>query len=138
VDGGGRYGKGYLHTQRSIDPNDYIFRWHFPFDPVMPGSFGMESIIQTMQEWLLDTEEARSLRDPGFVLPVGVPLVWKYRGQFEPTDKMATLEVHVKDVQTRPGRLRAIADASMWKPGLRIYQLTDVAVELREKGAQPW
>jgi hypothetical protein len=34
--------------------------------------------------------------------------------------------------------VRVVADARMWKPGLRIYELTDIAVELREEGAQPW
>jgi len=98
----------------------------------------MEAIIQAMQEWLLDSGLAGGLRDPGFILPVGVPFSWKYRGQLLPADGMATLEVHMKNIETRPGRVRVTADASMWKPGLRIYELTDVAIELREKGAQPW
>jgi 3-hydroxymyristoyl/3-hydroxydecanoyl-(acyl carrier protein) dehydratase len=138
VDGGGRYGQGYLHAQRPIDPNDALFEWHFPLDPVMPGSFGVEAVIQTMQEWLLDTDVARGMHEPGFIIPVGVPFSWKYRGQFLRDDGLATLEVHVKAVETRSGRLRATADASMWKPGIRIYELTDVAVELREKGSAPW
>jgi 3-hydroxymyristoyl/3-hydroxydecanoyl-(acyl carrier protein) dehydratase len=138
VDGGGRYGKGYLHSQRRIDPDDWFFVRHFHLDAVVPGSLGVETAIQAMQEWLLDSEPAGSLRDPGFVLPVGVPVSWKYRGQFLPTDGETTLEVHVKEIQTRPGRVRLIADASLWKPGLRVYELTDLAVELREKGAQPW
>jgi 3-hydroxymyristoyl/3-hydroxydecanoyl-(acyl carrier protein) dehydratase len=138
VDGGGRYGKGYLHAQRPIKADDWLFNWHFPLDPVLPGSFGVESVIQAMQEWLLDIGGAEGMHDPGFVLPVGVPFTWKYRGQFLPTDRMSTLEVHVKQLQSKPGRLRLTADASMWKPGLRIYELTDVAVELRENGAAPW
>jgi 3-hydroxymyristoyl/3-hydroxydecanoyl-(acyl carrier protein) dehydratase len=138
VDGGGRYGKGYLHAQRNIDPGDWFFERHFHLDPVIPGSLGVESVIQAMQEWLLDSGFTDGMRDPGFVLPVGVPFTWKYRGQFLPTDSMSTLEVHVKDIQRKSGRLRVTADASMWKPGLRIYELTDIAVELRENGAQPW
>ncbi|MGW3290801.1 beta-ketoacyl synthase [Streptomyces sp. NPDC001002] len=138
VDGGGRYGKGYLHARRPIDPADPLFDWHFPMDPVIPGSFGMEAVIQALQEWALDSGFADGLRDPGFVLPVGVPFRWKYRGQFLPTDETSTLEVHVKQIETRAGRVRVTADASMWKPGLRVYELTDVAVELRENGALPW
>ncbi|MEV2215005.1 beta-hydroxydecanoyl-ACP dehydratase [Streptomyces sp. NPDC050997] len=138
VDGGGQYGKGYLHAERTIDPQDWFFARHFHLDPVIPGSLGVETVIQAMQEWLLDSGLAEGMRDPGFVLPVGVPFTWKYRGQFLPTDGSSTLEVHVKEVQRKSGRLRLTADASMWKPGLRIYELTDIAIELRENGAAPW
>ena len=71
-------------------------------------------------------------------MPVGLEFSWKYRGQFLPTDGTVTLEVHIKSVQRKPGRVRVIGDASLWKPGLRIYDLTDAAVELREEGAPPW
>lgn len=138
VDGGGAHGKGYLHAERRIDPDDWFFARHFHLDPVIPGSLGVESVVQAMQEWLLDSGHAAGLRDPGFVLPVGLPLRWKYRGQFLPTDGTSTLEVHIKDVLHKPGRVRVIGDASVWKPGLRIYELTGIAVELREEGAQPW
>lgn len=138
VDGGGRHGRGYLHAQRPIDPADWLLTWHFPMDPVMPGSFGMEAVIQAMQEWVVDAGYADGMRDPGFILPVGLPFTWKYRGQFLPTARMSTLEVHVKGIEQRSGRVRVTADASMWNPALRIYELTDVAVELRERGAEPW
>jgi 3-hydroxymyristoyl/3-hydroxydecanoyl-(acyl carrier protein) dehydratase len=138
VDGGGRYGKGYLHSTRAIDPDDWFFVRHFHLDPVIPGSLGVETVIQALQEWLLDSGLADGMRDPGFVLPVGVPFTWKYRGQFLPTDGTTTLEAHIKEVQRKSGRLRVTADASMWKPGLRIYELNDIAIELREQGAAPW
>ncbi|WP_190815970.1 beta-hydroxydecanoyl-ACP dehydratase [Saccharopolyspora pogona] len=138
VDEGGNYGKGYLRAVRRIDPDDWFFARHFPHDPVIPGSLGVETVIQAMQEWLLDAGLGEGMSDPGFILPVGAPSTWKYRGQFLPTDGEATLEVHIKDVRRGPGRVRVTGDASMWKPGLRIYELTDIAVELREEGAQPW
>ncbi|WP_020673074.1 hypothetical protein [Amycolatopsis nigrescens] len=138
ADGGGEYGKGYLHSVRRIDPDDWFFSRHFPLDPVIPGSFGVESVVQAMQEWLIDSGEAAGLREPGFVLPAGLPFGWKLRGQFLPTDGECLLEVHLKELRCGHGRIRVVADASLWKPGLRIYELTDVAVELRERGAPPW
>lgn len=138
VDGGGRHGKGYLHSVRRIDPADWFFARHFHLDPVIPGSLGVESVIQAMQEWLLDSGHADGLRDAGFVVPVGEAFSWKYRGQFLPTDGQCVLEVHVREIRRGPGRVRVVGDASLWKPGLRIYELTGVAVELRERGAQPW
>ncbi|MDA3648381.1 beta-ketoacyl synthase [Saccharopolyspora indica] len=138
VDGGGEHGKGYLRAVRRIDPADWFFARHFPRDPVIPGSLGVETVIQAMQEWVLDAGWDEGMTEPGFILPVGAPFTWKYRGQFLPTDGAATLEVHIKDVRRGPGRVRVTGDASVWKPGLRIYELTDIAVELREEGAQPW
>ncbi|MGW4352073.1 beta-ketoacyl synthase [Nocardia sp. NPDC004582] len=138
VDGGGRYGQGYLHAVQPIDPSHWVFARHFRFDPVIPGSFGIEACVQAMQEWVLDSGFADGLRNPGFVLPAGLPFTWKYRGQFLPTDGEYTLEVHVKRVERRPGRVRVVGEASMWKPGLRIYELSDIAVELRAEGALPW
>ncbi|WP_067542491.1 beta-ketoacyl synthase [Nocardia crassostreae] len=138
VDDGGIFGKGYLHAVQPIDPSHWVFARHFRCDPVIPGSFGIETCIQAMQEWLLDSGLGEGMRDPGFVLPAGLPFTWKYRGQFLPTDGECTLEVHLKRIQQRPGRIRVVGEASMWKPGLRIYELSDIAVELREEGAQPW
>ncbi|HVV12547.1 beta-ketoacyl synthase [Amycolatopsis sp.] len=136
VDGGGVYGQGYLHSVRRIDPADWFFARHFHLDPVIPGSLGVESVLQAMQAWLLDA--GHGLTEPGFVVPAGDPFSWKYRGQFLPADGECVLEVHIKEVRRGPGRVRVIGDASLWKPGLRIYELTDVAVELRERGARPW
>ncbi|KAA9151256.1 beta-ketoacyl synthase [Amycolatopsis acidicola] len=136
VDGGGKYGQGYLHSVRRIDPADWFFARHFHLDPVIPGSLGVESVLQAMQAWLLDA--GHDLHDAGFVVPVGDPFTWKYRGQFLPTDGECVLEAHIKEVRRGPGRVRVTADASLWKPGLRIYELIDAAIELRERGAQPW
>ncbi len=138
VDGGGQFGLGYLWSARAIDPADWFFARHFHYDPVVPGSFGVEAVLHAMQEWLLDSGHAAGLRDPAFVLPAGLPFTWKYRGQLLPADGQFTLEVHIKSVERQPGRVRAVGEASMWKPGLRIYHLTGAAVELREEGVPPW
>ncbi|MGF7233515.1 MAG: beta-ketoacyl synthase [Frankia sp.] len=138
VDGGGRFGQGYLRATKAVDPGDWFFARHFLLDPVMPGSLGIEAVIQAMQEWLVDAGHAADLTNPEFVLPAGLPMSWRYRGQILATDRELTLEVHLKTVQHGPGRVRVVADASVWKPGLRIYELIDIAAELREPGAPQW
>jgi 3-hydroxymyristoyl/3-hydroxydecanoyl-(acyl carrier protein) dehydratase len=138
IDDGGQFGQGYLFARRPIDPGAWFFARHFRYDPVIPGSLGVEAVLHAMQEWVVDSGYAAGLRSPGFVLPVGAPFTWKYRGQLLPTDGEFTLEVHIKSVEQRPGRVRVTGDASLWKPGLRIYHLADAAVELREEGAPPW
>ena len=132
VDGGGQYGKGYLHMTRDIEADEWFFDCHFYLDPVIPGSLGVESVIQCIQEWMVDAGMHRQWRDPQFHIPVNVPFNWKYRGQFVPDDGHCELEVHVKDIRPQPGSVVVVADASLWKPGLRIYELIDISVELRE------
>ncbi len=143
VDGGGRHGLGYLHAVRPIDPDDWFFARHFHLDPVVPGSLGVEQVLQAVGEWAIDAGLADELAGetgtaPDVVVPVGATLSWRYRGQILPTDGESTLDVHLTDVSRRPGRIRISAEASLWKPGLRIYELDGVAVELRAPGAPPW
>ncbi|WP_155981425.1 beta-hydroxydecanoyl-ACP dehydratase [Nocardia sp. BMG111209] len=138
VDGAGNFGLGYLRAARPVQPDDWFFGYHFHLDPVMPGSLGVEAVIQAMQEWAVDAGLAAELVAPEFVLPVGVPMSWRYRGQILADEKEMSLEVHIKSVERRPGRVRVIGDASVWKPRMRIYELLDVAIELRGVGADTW
>jgi 3-hydroxymyristoyl/3-hydroxydecanoyl-(acyl carrier protein) dehydratase len=137
VDGGGRFDKGYLRSVRPVGKNDWFFRYHFHLDPVMPGSLGVEAVIQAMQEWVVDAGLGADLVAPEFVLPVSLPMSWRYRGQILADDREMTVEVHIKEVEQRSGRVRVVGDASVWKPGMRIYELTDVAVEMRGAGVEP-
>lgn len=131
VDGGGEHGRGYLRAVRPIREDDWFFRRHFHLDPVMPGSLGVEAVIQALQEWLADSGLAAHLAEPRFVLPENLPMSWRYRGQILATDREMTLEAHIKEVHRGPDRVRVVADASVWKPGLRIYHIQNVGAELR-------
>ena len=46
---GGRYGKGYVYASRPVNPQDWFYPFHFYQDPVMPGSLGVEAILEAMQ-----------------------------------------------------------------------------------------
>jgi 3-hydroxymyristoyl/3-hydroxydecanoyl-(acyl carrier protein) dehydratase len=133
VDGGGNYGKGYLRAVRPVSESDWFFKYHFYLDPVMPGSLGIEAVVQAIQEWTVDAGLGDDLVDPEFVLPADLPMSWRYRGQILADDREMTLEVHIKDVQPDGGRVRVVGEASVWKPGMRIYELHDIAVELRSR-----
>ncbi|WP_067657863.1 beta-ketoacyl synthase [Nocardia harenae] len=133
VDGGGKYEAGYLHSLREIDPADWYFERHFHLDPVIPGSLGVESVIHAVQEWMLDAGYADGLADPTFRIPADIAFSWRYRGQFLPTDGTVELEAHIKEIRHGEHGVIAIVDGSLWKPGLRIYELVDLAVELGER-----
>ncbi|MET7773298.1 beta-ketoacyl synthase [Nocardia sp. NPDC005366] len=135
VDGGGDFAEGYLHSLRVIDPSDWYFARHFHLDPVIPGSLGVESVIHAIQEWMLDAGYADAMADPVFRIPRDIAFSWRYRGQFLPTDTTVELEAHIKSVRRDRDGVVVIADGSLWKPGLRIYELIDLAVELTDRKA---
>ena len=128
---GGKHGAGYLRGYRPIQETDWYFENHFYRDPVMPGSLGVEAILQAMQLFVIETGIAAGLKNPRFAIATGVELSWKYRGQINRTDKDMDFDVHIKEVRREEGRLVVIGDASLWKPGLRIYELGNIAVEVR-------
>lgn len=135
VTDGGRYGRGYLLGTRVVDPEDWYFTCHFHRDPVMPGSLGVESVIQGLQAYVIEAGLADDIPQARFASPVDVAMGWKYRGQILRTDREMTFDLHVKEIRREADRLLVVADASVWKPGLRIYELTDVAVEVRSGAA---
>ncbi|MCK8679980.1 beta-ketoacyl synthase N-terminal-like domain-containing protein [Streptomyces lichenis] len=131
VTDGGRHGQGYLHGYRAIRPDEWYFDCHFHRDPVMPGSLGVEAILQAMRLFVLEQDLAAGFERPRFAMATGVETAWKYRGQILRHDRELRFDVHIKEVRREEGRLLVIADADLSKPGLRIYELTDVAIEVR-------
>ncbi|MFH9619175.1 beta-ketoacyl synthase N-terminal-like domain-containing protein [Streptomyces pratensis] len=131
VEDGGRHGAGYLHGYRSIAPDEWYFDRHFHRDPVMPGSLGVEAVLQAMRLFVLEQNLAEGMVRPRFAMATDVETAWKYRGQILRDDEELFFDVHIKEVRREAGRLLLIADADLWKPRLRIYELTDVAIEVR-------
>ncbi|MBL1102117.1 beta-ketoacyl synthase N-terminal-like domain-containing protein [Streptomyces coffeae] len=128
---GGRHGAGYLHGRRVIRPDEWYFDCHFHRDPVMPGSLGVEAVLQALRLFVIEEELADGYARPRFAMATDVEMSWKYRGQILRHDGEMSFDAHVKEVRREDGRLLVIADAELWKPGLRIYELTDVAIEVR-------
>ncbi|MER7699883.1 beta-ketoacyl synthase N-terminal-like domain-containing protein [Streptomyces sp. NPDC096095] len=135
VTDGGRHGQGYLHGYRAIRPDEWYFDCHFHRDPVMPGSLGVEAILQAMRLFVLEQDLAEGIERPRFAMATEVETAWKYRGQILRDDRELQFDVHIKEVRREEGRLLVIADADLSKPGLRIYELTDVAIEVRSADA---
>jgi len=132
---GGKYGLGYVCGYKKIDPSDWFYPCHFHQDPVMPGSLGVESILQAMQIFSLHQELGDSFRSPRFCQRLNHRVLWKYRGQLIPTDDRMVVEVHIKSVEREPERVTVIGDASLWKNDIRIYEITDAAICLEESEA---
>jgi PfaB family protein len=129
---GGRHGKGYIHATRFMKPYDWFFTCHFYQDPVMPGSMGVEAILQAMQVFALQQDLGKDFRSPRFVQLPNHTTIWKYRGQILRDVKEMHLEVHIKTIEPRGDQLAILADAYLWNGKMRIYQVTDLGLRVEE------
>jgi len=128
---GGRHQQGYIYASRKIDPNDWFFPCHFHRDPVMPGSLGVESILQAMEVFALQQDLGAHFKSPHFTHLLG-RTIWKYRGQIIPDDEQMALEIHIKKVENTAERVTVAGDASLWKNNIRIYEVKDSTICLVE------
>ncbi len=128
---GGKFGKGYVHSLKVIDETDWFYPCHFYQDPVMPGSLGVEAMIQSLQVFALQQNLAQDFINPRFGLVEG-EAKWTYRGQIIPDNEQMTLEVHIKEIRTRSGRVDIVADGNLWKDGLRIYSVETIGLSIQE------
>ncbi len=131
VEGGGKAGVAYVHGERIIDATDWFFRYHFHQDPVMPGSLGVEAIIELMQTYALKNDLGKAFTNPRFIAPATL-VKWKYRGQITPLNKQMSLDVHITDIIRSDGEVRLVGDANLSKDGLRIYEVKDIVLSIVE------
>lgn len=127
----GKNSMGYIYAEKTIDKNDWFFPCHFHQDPVMPGSLGVEAILQAMQIWILDNDLGEQFNSPRFKHDLST-VKWKYRGQIIPDNKVMSLDVHISNVEIGNEKIIVCADASLYKDGLRIYELFDAKICLVE------
>jgi len=128
---GGKYGKGYVHFMNVIDATDWFYPCHFYKDPVMPGSLGVEAMIQSIQVFALQQDLGKGFKNPRFG-PVEDEAKWCYRGQIIPDNKQMTLEVHIKEVRNSADRIDILIDGNLWKDGLRIYSVENIGLSIQE------
>ncbi|WP_394200337.1 beta-ketoacyl synthase N-terminal-like domain-containing protein [Shewanella waksmanii] len=131
VEKGGTEGLGYLYAERTIDPSDWFFQFHFHQDPVMPGSLGVEAIIETMQTYAINQDLGAGFTNPKFGQILS-NIKWKYRGQINPLNKQMSMDVSITSVKDVDGKKVITGNASLSKDGLRIYEVTDIAICIEE------
>ena len=131
VANGGKFGKGYAYAYKKINPDDWFFPCHFHQDPVMPGSLGLEAIIQAMQAYAIYQGLGNSFLNPCFTAVLS-KVSWKYRGQIIPSTKYMQLDLHVKNIIKNEKQVVLNADAHLWRENLRIYEISDIGVGISE------
>lgn len=98
----------------------------------MPGSLGIEAILQTVQAYALQTGLGKQLHSPRFEHAVDQQLSWKYRGQILPKHQLMKVEVRIKKVEQQDSQVLIQAEASLWADAMRIYEVKNVNVRLVE------
>lgn len=139
VPGGGTYGQGYAYAHTIIDPASWFFFCHFYQDPVMPGSIGVETIMQALQAYAIETGLGAGFKNPRFAQADAVNtggqghnIVWRYRGQILSDSDKSHIEANIKRIERRPDSVVIYADASLWRDKLRIYEVKDIALAIVE------
>jgi PfaB family protein len=132
IPAGGKFSQGYVYAHKNINPRDWFFRAHFRQDPVMPGSLGVEAMLQALQAYAMQIGIGREFRSPRFAHAKDHNTIWKYRGQIVPDNKDMSLEMHIAKIETTPGCITLHAQASLWKENLRIYEINSLALSVVE------
>jgi PfaB family protein len=130
IPGGGNHQQGYIYATKQVQPNDWYFKCHFQDDPVMPGSLGIEAMLQALQVYVLQLDLGKHLKSPSFKATTDIITTWKYRGQIPQGQTEMTLEIHLTQVEITSDRVTISGDASLWKPGLRIYEVKNLSITL--------
>ena len=132
---GGGAGLGFARGEKDVNPGEWFFKAHFFQDRVQPGSLGIEAMIQLLQWFMLHTGMDEGVSAPRFeAIATKLPMTWKYRGQVIPTNARigSTLEI------TETGRDErgpfAIASASLWVDGKRIYEASGLGMRIVSGG----
>ncbi len=128
---GGAEGLGRARAEKAVDPGEWFFAAHFFQDPVQPGSLGIEAMIQLLQWCARELELGAGMQRPRFEpIALGQALTWKYRGQVVPSDGVitTTLEIVARGRDARGAY--ALATASLWIDGKRIYEATGLGVRV--------
>jgi 3-hydroxymyristoyl/3-hydroxydecanoyl-(acyl carrier protein) dehydratase len=128
---GGREGLGRYRSEQDVDVNAWYLKAHFFQDPVQPGSLGLEAMLQTLQLYLLHQNKDAGIANPRFeTIGLRQPHRWRYRGQVLPHHR----QVHTTLEVTEEGRdergYYALANASLWVDGQRIYEASGLAVRI--------
>jgi len=130
---GGAASLGRATGRQTITPGSWYFKAHFFEDPVQPGSLGLEALYNLFKATVKLKGLHSSFREPRFEGPaVGEPLVWAYRGQVVPTNKEVVTEIDLLEIVDEGGTLLVKAQGSLWADGLRIYEVKNYSLRIRE------
>jgi len=134
----GAFGKGYMRAEKDVRKSDWVFKAHFYQDPVQPGSIGVESVMQAVKLFMIETEALPEGMRPEFEsILLGHEFEWTYRGQ-------VFAEAPARDGGFRRERTdgaRRWRDdhgvGRLWVDGKKIYHMSRFGTRLRFVPREP-
>jgi 3-hydroxymyristoyl/3-hydroxydecanoyl-(acyl carrier protein) dehydratase/1-acyl-sn-glycerol-3-phosphate acyltransferase len=128
---GGSAGLGALRAEKDVNPAEWFFKAHFFQDPVQPGSLGLEAMLQLLQFHMLHAGLGEGISHPRFApIESGRALTWKYRGQVVPDNRLIAITMEITEQGRAAAGPFAVADASLWVDGKRIYQVAGLGMKI--------
>jgi len=126
---GGADGLGFIQGIMDVDPDSWFFQAHFHQDPVVPGSLGLESLIQILkvvayERWGVKPGSGRSFES----MAAGQAHQWMYRGQVIPEDERVTVQAVITRVDDPTQTLWA--NGFLMVDGRVIYQMTEFSLKV--------
>lgn len=136
--GSGRAGLGRWRAVKDVDPAEWFFKAHFFGDPVQPGSLGIQAMINLLQFAMLDLGLGHEAGPCAQFEPIAErSMTWRYRGQVRPKNKLITTQLEITKVEHCDEGVLALADASLWVDGMRIYSATDLGMRITRNTRSP-
>lgn len=129
---GGAYGLGYIRAEKDVRKRDWVFKAHFYQDPVQPGSIGVESVMQSVRLFMLETEAIPAGHRPEFEsILMGHEFDWTYRGQVLPRHKLVTVDFDAKERIVHDDGVTITGDGRLWVDGKKIYSMARFGTRVR-------
>ncbi|MGV3621521.1 MAG: beta-ketoacyl synthase N-terminal-like domain-containing protein [Archangium sp.] len=126
---GGSKNLGFVSASKHVDPSEWFFRAHFFEDPVMPGSLGLEALIQALGLWARERFPALVGSHRYQALALGMAHTWQYRGQVIPTNAKVQVEANITKVIDGDEPV-IVADGQLLVDGKIIYAMKDFPLRL--------
>ena len=127
---GGPNGLGFVQGALDVDPSAWFFKAHFYQDPVVPGSLGLESLLQLLKVAAVGRWGGGPLAR--FRAMLGEHS-WLYRGQVVPTNRRVVVQAFITGRDDAPRRLTA--DGLLWVDGKVVYRMSDFSLEMTHGGS---
>lgn len=122
---GGSNSEGYGFATRLNSPTDWFYKNHFFQDPVMPGSLGIEAVVQAFKVAVHSITKSNK----PVTLAEETGLKWKYRGQVLQDHLEMQVEVHIQERKTLNGKTIFTCNGNLWADDIRIYEIQNLAVQ---------
>jgi 3-hydroxymyristoyl/3-hydroxydecanoyl-(acyl carrier protein) dehydratase len=127
--GEGDHKEGYIYANRRNASQDWFYACHFREDPVMPGSLGIEAIMQAMK--IFSRQQAKPSTSADLV--TGQKMNWSYRGQVLQHHRQMQVEIHFHKTEQRGTTKIVSGDASLWADDSRIYEVKNMALAIEDE-----